>query len=213
MHVSLTGWAVTTSIVVWGAVQGPPPAPRMPPLGVTATSSATQVISPVALMTWVTRYGHDGIHSLDLIVVWRGAPGWFTRGTSRSTSSGGSADTFHSTIRYGGLDLQLGLQPAKRTAEVQGQKVELGDANVILVDQVDTAGGAQVVRTLRVDPAVPLSEDGRPRVEEVLRRSQEIVSFLQCRSRSCQKRVEVVETPPGKRLQPAASNAIMSRRG
>jgi hypothetical protein len=146
----------------------------------TATSSATQVISPVALMTWVTRYGHDGIHSLDLIVLWRGAPGWFTRGTSRSTSAGGSADTFHSTIRYGGLDLQLGLQPTKRTAEVQGQKVELGDANVILVDQVDTAGGAQVVRTLRIDPAVPLSEDGRPRVEEVLRRSQEIVSFLQC---------------------------------
>lgn len=99
---------------------------------------------------------------------------------SRSTSGGGSVDTFHSTIRYGGLELQLGLQATKRTAEVQGQTVELGDANVILVDQVDTAGGAQVVRTLRIDSAVPLSEEGHPRVEGMLRRSQEILSFLQC---------------------------------
>ena len=178
MHGSLT---LATSMLLCAAVQGPPPAPRMPPPGATATSSATQVISPVALMTWVTRYGHDGIHTLDLIVLWRGASGWFI-GTSQRSSGGGTGDSFHSTIRYGDVELQLGLQAAKRTAEVQGHKVELGDANVIFVDHVDKAGGAQVVRTLRIDPAVPLSDNGRPRVEEVLRRSPEIVSFLQCQT-------------------------------
>jgi predicted dehydrogenase len=171
---------LATCLVLCAAVQGPPPAPRMPPPGASATSSGTQVISPVAVMTWVTRRGHDDVHTLDLIVLWRGAPGWFMRAGTHGSSSGGSGDAFHTTIRYGDVELQLGLQSAKRTAEIQEQKVELGDANVIFVDHVDGAGGAQVVRTQRIDPVLPLSAEGRPRVDAVLRRSPEIISFLRC---------------------------------
>jgi hypothetical protein len=173
-------WTLAAWIVLCAAIQGPPPPPRLPPPGTTATSSGTQVISPVAVMTWATRHGHDGVHTLDLIVLWRGAPGWFMRGGPRRDSGGGGTDSFHSTARYGDVEVQVTLQTAKRIAEVQGQRVELGDANVILVDGVDTAGAAKVVRTLRIDPAVPLSQEGRPRVEEVLRRSPEVLSFLQC---------------------------------
>ena len=179
MHVP---WILAVWIVLSAAIQGPPPPRRLPPVGTTATSSATQVISPVALMTWATRFGHDGVHTLDLIVLWRGAPGWFMRGGPQRSSSGGGTESFQSTARYGDVEVQVTLQTAKRIAEVQGQKVELGDANVILVDGVDTAGAATVVRTLRIDPAVPFSQDGRPRVEEVLRRSPEIVAFLQCQT-------------------------------
>ena len=174
-------WILAASIVVCAAIQGPPPPRRLPPPGRTATSSGTQVISPVALMTWATRFGHDGVHTLDLIVLWRGAPGWFS-GTSQSGSSGGGADSFYATARYGNVEVQVTLQTAKRTAEVQGQKVELGDANVILVDGVDTPGSEKVVRTLRIDPAVPSSQDGGARVEEILRRSPEILSFLRCQT-------------------------------
>ena len=137
------------------------------------------MISPVAVMTWATRFGRDGVHTLDLIVLWRGAPGWFI-GTSQNSSGGGGADSFNSTARYGNVEVVVTLQTAKRIAEVQGQKVELGEMNVILVDGVDTASAAKVVGTLRIDPAVPLSPEGRPRVEEILRRSPEILSFLRC---------------------------------
>lgn len=178
MPINLIG-ATTAAAIVMCAAQGPPPVPRMPRPGATATSSATQVVSPAALMTWMTRYGHDGVHSLDLIVLWRGQPGWFMRGTSRSASSGGSAGSFHSTIRYGGLEVQLTLESAARVAEIQEKGIELGDANVILVDDVDTAAGPRVVGTLRIDPTVP-SGDHPGRMGEILRKSSEVVSFLRC---------------------------------
>lgn len=138
------------------------------------------MVSPVPLMTWVTRFGHDGVHALDLIVLWRGEPGWFMRRTSRSASGGGSAGVFHSTIRYGGLELQVTFESVTRVADVQGKRVELRDANVILVDDVGTAAGPRIVGTLRIDPAMTPSGDGPLRMEEVLRRSSEVVSFLRC---------------------------------
>src|SRR5918993_4787808 len=98
---------VVSASMLWAAVQGPPPPVRMPPPGRTATQSATQPISPVAVMTWVTRYGSDGVHTLDLLVVWRGNPGWFVRGSQRASSGGGSGDTFRQTFRYGDLELEL----------------------------------------------------------------------------------------------------------
>ena len=149
--------AVATSLL-WTAVQGPPPL-RMPPAGRTATQSATQPISPVAVMTWMTRYGSDGVHTLDLIVVWRGNPGWFMRGSHQSTSGGGSAGTVRQTLRYGDLQLEVAFQSTKRTADIQGKVVELGDANVILVDHVDSAEGPRVVSTLRIDGEVPSGID------------------------------------------------------
>lgn len=57
--------------------------------------------------------------------------------------------------------------------------MELGEANVLLVNDVDRAGGGHVVGTLRIPPDVPV-DDGTPRVDGILRRSPEILSFLRC---------------------------------
>jgi hypothetical protein len=132
-------------------------------------------------MTWVTHYGADGAHVLDLLVLWRGTPGWFMANTSGAgTSGGGRTGFYQTTIRYGGLELQLSFDGAARTAHIQGKPVKLGDDNVILVDHVNSAEGPQVASTLRVEPDVPAGEGTRPRVEEVVRRAPEIVDFLQC---------------------------------
>lgn len=172
-----------------------PPGRRVPSPGANATSSGTRVISPVALVTWVSTYGNDGIQVLDLIVLWRGSPGWFSRGSGSGTSSRGSTASFHSSIRYGGLDLQLEFEPNTRVAQIQGNAIQLRDDNVILVDNVDVAGGPTVVGTLRVDPEPPLADNGYPRIEPVLRRSPEIVTFLQCDARLPDERVQaVIET-------------------
>ena len=179
MHAAVIALAFVMSIGETSLSQGPPPPGPLPPPGRMATSSSTQPVSPAALMTWATRYGHDEVHTLDLIVIWKGSPDWYMRSGPRGGSSGGSRDAFHATIRYGGLELQLGLESSKRIATVQGNPIELGDANVILVDDVDGPQGPQIAGKLRIDPPVP-SVDGNAHVVEILRRSQEIVSFLGC---------------------------------
>jgi len=146
-----------------------------PPSRVTAFTSATQVVSPVASVTWVARYDSDGVRFLDLLVIWRGSPGWFIADGS-GTSGGGSFGTFHQTIRYGDVGLELEFDSATRIARVQGQAVEVGNANVILVDEVGTPYGPKIAGTLRVEPSFPPES----RVEAVLRRSLELVSFLRC---------------------------------
>jgi hypothetical protein len=137
----------------------------------------------VALVTWVARYGADGGQALDLLVLWRGTPGWFAKGAGSGTSAGGNSESFHSTIRYGGLELEVELQPQTRVATIQGKRIELRDDNVVLVDDVDSPGGPSVVRTLRVDPELPRTDNGYPMIEAVLRRSQAIVEFLGCETR------------------------------
>jgi hypothetical protein len=174
---------VVTPVLLATASTQLPPGRRLPPPGTMATSSATQVISPVALVTWVAKYGSDGVSTIDLIVLWRGMPGWFSRGPANGVSSGGSNASFHSTIRYGGLELQLEADSQARVARVQGMRVELGDDNVILVDEVDMPGGPTVVGTLRVEPDLPQTDNGYPRIDEVLRRSPQIQSYLRCGER------------------------------
>ena len=65
---------------------------------------------------------------------------------------------------YGDVELEVAFNATKRTAEIQGKPVDLGNANVILVDHVDSAEGPRVISTLRIDGEVP-SEAGRARVE------------------------------------------------
>ena len=63
---------------------------------------------------------------------------------------------------------------------MQGQRLELGDRNVVLVDDVDQRSASIVPRVLRVDGAVAPGGDGRPDIDAVLMRSADIVSFLRC---------------------------------
>lgn len=89
-------------------------------------------------------------------------------------------ESFHSTSRFGDAELQLGLDSAAHTAEIQGQHIDLGDSNVVLVDGAGSADRVRVVAKLRVDPDVVLLNDGRPDIDAVLMRSADVVSFLQC---------------------------------
>jgi hypothetical protein len=120
------------------------------------------------------------MHKLELLVVWRGQPGWYMRGGSRTSSGGGSGSSFQSTSRYGDVELQLGLDSAAHTADIQGKRVALGGSNVILVDNIDIPGGAKVVGLRRVDTDVALLNSGYPDIDAVLIRSAAVVSFLRC---------------------------------
>ena len=93
-------------------------------------------------------------------------------------SSGGGSSTGRrsSTLKYGGLFLQVLFDGPARVAEIEDRKIPLNDDNVLLLDDVDSATGPKVVKTLRVDS--DLSDPHR--VEIVIRRSPELVAYLRC---------------------------------
>lgn len=160
-----------------------------------ATSFATWPVSPAVVVTFIAHYEadppgqhlpppsppHAGPVTLDLLVFWRGSPGWFVKDGPRAESGGGD-DKGHVNVRVemGGFVLEVNLDKENRVARVAGQEVALVDGNVILVDGVDLPGGPQVVDTRSVDPTTDPLPDG---LYTVLRGAPDLVPFMQCEAR------------------------------
>ena len=167
--------AMAASVIAFGQSsqsQGPPP-------GVPADSSTSRMVSPTVVATTMVRT-LDGANSLNLMVLWRGINGWFVKPGARGGGGGGRGQRggmLYASVRYAGLDLlaELDLQP--RAVRIQGNPATLkpSDANVILVDEVEGVN-LRVVATLRIDPAMTPDKQ----IEPLLKRSPEIVKFLQC---------------------------------
>jgi hypothetical protein len=156
--------------------------PTLPPRAMTrrgsASRSATEPISPVAWATWLMR--GEQPTAFDVIVIWRGAPGWFAVTSGRRRSSGSSERSFASTETFGDIRLEFELEFATRTATVQGHRVALGDANLILVDGVNEPGGGRVTETRRLAMSTLEWQQERPVVQSVLRQHADLVAFLRC---------------------------------
>jgi hypothetical protein len=153
------------------------------------TARGSGVVSPAVVATWSTRSEPSGGWALDLLVLWRGTPGWFMAGGGSGSSGGGASPpsaghgqrgTEVQHISFGGLSLELRFDPGTSTAQIQDEVISLQDANVILVDEVDSAKGLRIAGTVRVDPQLP----GSPgEIEAIVRRSPELFSFLRCDTR------------------------------
>ena len=150
------------------------------------TSSGSRLVSPAVVATWLVRRVPQGTRELELLVLWRGNPGWFMRAgsneSSGSVSSGSAGDESDRGIlvehlSYGGIVLDLEFDRSRRTARVQDHDVSLQSANVILVDEVDGATGPQIAGSLQVDPLYPDEPAG---IEVVIRRNPELYDFLRC---------------------------------
>jgi hypothetical protein len=165
------------------------------------SNSGTMPVSPSVMATELASTDASGRGALQLLILWRGTPGWFLRGGGSSSSGGGGSMGRESTMIFshwvsqGGVNLTVRFDPAARKVWIQDQEMALDDANVVLVDGVDSPAGPQVVRTLRIDPEYettlePLSygmpgrgPQMRPRpvpVQVFIRRSPELVEFVQC---------------------------------
>ncbi len=165
--------------VIWLAVtlvagQQRPPTPR-----VTATTirSSDVPASPVAVVTYMVRGQAETASDL-LFVVWRGQADWYRR-APRSSSGGGSGSSFSATVTYGTVHLDLHADLPARVATVQGVRVDLGDSNVILVDDVDRPKSTRVVKTLRIEPSGPVGA-GPNAPLRLLGSSMAAVEFLGC---------------------------------
>jgi len=144
-----------------------------------AASSGSAVVSPVVVASWFTSRSATGGARMDLLVLWRGSLGWALREQTAGGSSGGGSGTRRgATVRYGGRSFYAAFDTGSgsRTAQIEDTTIPLGDHNVVLVDDVDSAGGPRVVKTLHVDPDLP---DPR-RIDAVIARSPELASYLRC---------------------------------
>jgi len=145
--------------------------------GSRAMGPGTEVISPTVEISVIADERADGTGELELLVLWRGAAGWFLRPGSltagRSTNEGHS----HLTINRGDLHLTLEYDRATRVVTIQGKPLTLGADNVVFVDDVDVRDEARVVGTMRVARAMPGSAG---QIGLVLKQSREIMSFLRC---------------------------------
>ena len=154
------------------------PAPFTRPPGPTASMS-DRILSPSVVGGVFTHYEASGSDVLDLLVLWRGSLGWPLQGTNHGSSGGGGNMSARRgmTIRYGTFSFYAAFAPAARLCQIEDKQVPLGDDNVVLVDDVDGASGPKVVKTMRIDPALP---GGPVHMELAIRRSPELVAFLRC---------------------------------
>ena len=175
---------IVTGLPVTGAQQTPPPQPP----GGQGGGGGTTPTSAAVMTTFVTRVTPSG-DALELIILWRGTPGWFTGGRLSSSSGGTSKDGWRNRFSQGGLEFEAALDFKTRIANVQGQIIKLGGANVILVDGVDSPKGARVAGTLTVDGRLG-DGDGPFRILPVLARSKEIRDYLRCDTALAEERLQ-----------------------
>jgi hypothetical protein len=151
--------------------------------------SGSMAVSPAVVATWFAGHAGDAPSELRLLVLWRGAPGWFAKPGAESegarqagsshASGGGRPGHATERLEMAGIVLEVELDIAKRHARVGPHEIDLGESNVVLIDGVDEESGFRQAGLLRVDPAFPSSPDLAP----VLARSADLVAFLRCETR------------------------------
>jgi hypothetical protein len=169
-------------------------------------SSSTGLVSPAVVATWMVRRDPNASSELDLLVLWRGSPGWFLKegaqessGGSSSSSAGGENDLVFERASFGGIRLQVVFDGSKRTALVQDNEVELGSDNVILVDDVDGANGPQVARSMKVDGHFAKEP---AEIDEIVSRNPELYEFLRCDARVPDANVQPMIDAVCERMKP-----------
>jgi hypothetical protein len=148
-----------------------------------ATSSGGGELSASVSATW-TAHGPppNGPWTLDLLVLWRGAPGWWQT-TGIGLGMGGDMNAANQTrlithsVPVATRRIELQFNPQTRVARLEGQLFAVGENNVLLIDDVDSATRLRIVGGLRVNPT--LREPGQD-VYALVGQSPVLVDFLRC---------------------------------
>jgi len=113
------------------------------------SAGSNRTLSPTTVAYWQQHENGDGTGTLDLLVLWRGTPGWFFRGGSSSGGGGihGGFAQWQGThsMTYGDVTLTMeftsqskNFDPASTVVTILDRKIQLRDTNVILIDGADS---------------------------------------------------------------------------
>jgi hypothetical protein len=162
------------------AQRSAPPDPPGRAFTPTHSSAGSRLLSPSVIGSYYLT-GPSRAPSLELLILWRGSPGWFARrtsqgGSSMSSGSAGGGQTGLS-IRQGGLLLTATFDPGNRAVRILDEDIRLdAGANVILVDLVDDPAGPRLLKTLSV-----VAPDGHANVlHAAFMASPELLDYLRC---------------------------------
>lgn len=150
------------------------------------SAGSNRVLSPTTVAYWQQRDNGDGTGFLDVLVLWRGTPAWFLRGNGTSGGGGGHIGFGRASIThwmtYGDVTLTVDLSsrsndfdPATAVVKILDQEILLRDANVIMIDGVDSSTPS-FVGTRYVEPRFT----GKDAVAAIVKRTPELFEFLRC---------------------------------
>jgi hypothetical protein len=146
--------------------------------------STSRVSSPTVVASWVSHENSADGSATTLLVLWRGTPGWFTKGGGRGSSgSGGSGQSGSSAYHYlseGGLTFTLEFDYDRKIVKLLNQEIPLDETNVVLVDFVDSPNGPTIVGYRWVDPVPAAQSSPVDPVVAVIKRTPELFEYLRC---------------------------------
>jgi hypothetical protein len=150
-------------------------------LPLTAWSTDRAVSASVVAMLEAHETGKDMQH-LDLLVLWRGTPGWHMKGnghdlTGGSGGSSGGHKWEYQQASYAGLTLTVETDITANTAKILDLTISLSGTNVVFVDDADSRTGPRIVETRWIEPTI--SGNGDLAVL-IFKQSPELRDFLRC---------------------------------
>jgi hypothetical protein len=165
-HAFLTVSAAIAAAAIASA-QSPPPTSSN-------GQSGARFLSASVYGSWFTHRESSGATILDLLVLWRGTPGWWAEGRGQDSSSGGGSLRTAQTEHVGGRALRIAFERPVHVAHIQDIDLPLDGANVVMVDDVDAA--TPRFTKVAVGPAMAAVTG----ISAVIRRSPELQTFLRC---------------------------------
>ena len=156
--------------------------------------STARVISPTVAVSWTSHQNYADGMTTTLLVLWRGTPGWFSRGGRGGASGGGSGGGSGTNGSYsyqyfseGGLTFMMEFDYDKRIVKLLNREISLKDSNVVLDDFVDSTNGPTVVGERWIEPgppSPPIVPGAEPDpIAGIISRTPELFEYLRCGER------------------------------
>lgn len=148
--------------------------------------STSRVTSPTVVASWVSHENFADGKATTLLVLWRGSPGWFSKGRGGSSGGGGGSgaggggSSAYVYFSEGGLTFMMEFDYDKSTVKILNQVISLRETNVVLVDFVDSTNGPSIVGYRWVDPAPRDDPSSVDPIAAVVKRSPELFEYLRC---------------------------------
>jgi hypothetical protein len=132
-------------------------------------------VTPSVTATYSGYGPPNGAWTMELLVLWRGSLGWELGGAGAGGGMGGGPVT--QFVIIGGRTIELQFDQESRQVRLGTEVLDLGESNVLLIDDVDSVRGPRIVGTARVQGVVERFVD--PLVS-LISRSPELLDFVQC---------------------------------
>jgi hypothetical protein len=142
----------------------------------------SNIISPTVVATFCGHRLGDN-EMLDLLILWRGNPGWFRRGGGgtggggSNLSGGGTKGHVSQYSIYGDVYIGFDADFDAATVKIGDVTLPLTAANTVMVDDTDGPGDRRIAATRWTEPQLPLGGDTNLVLAQ---RSREVLDYLRC---------------------------------